>query len=414
MGINSDIKGYINYNILDSGIAEKIKQYLDDASTDKAKKLFDSLGERYEKEYCFSDLLEKLNKYEEKIGSLLLNYRNHYKHSANVFCLGLALYSKCDILNDFLNRIPDMQEQASEKFLLRWSIAACLHDVAYPLQMSIRNFTELISEHNKKSELGFLKINFDVIDSLNIIPILPYYFSMKDFSGGNHNIKRYIKTLLKKDYMQDTGLKLIANCLTNTSARENVPTILTCNTMHEILCSYVKHCFEKGIVDHGLFGALIILKELSELYKKKINSDSDWLIKDFYYHIVESATAIFLHTTYENLFLTESCLGYGKFKIESPSPLGCLLTLCDHLSEWDKEVTNPESNIPKGLTKCLKEEIFSLKIIGNSIKLKVPHYEYKKKDKHKYGKCDTYAKELKTEIKNIFDLNELTIKISGR
>ncbi|MCK4329128.1 hypothetical protein KAX02_04740 [candidate division WOR-3 bacterium] len=366
----------------------KINDYLLQSSDCNSKKLFEYLGKHYQKQGLFK-LLDKLKSYEEKVGFLLFDYKNHYKHSANVFLLGLVLYSKLDKLRKNLERFPKFSKLSSEekrnKFLLRWCIAACLHDVAYPIEMSIISFKQLIDKYAKRKEpIIPLRLNFHTIVPLNIIPKLP---SLDGFC-------------LQEDYVKDTALKLIANSLTNTQGRPSIPSILTCDTMHEVLFEYVKECFERGIVDHGLFGALIILKEAYIMYK-----NNNWNPRGFYYHIVEAATAIFLHNTYEHLFVKESFYGYGKLKLKYPCSLGYLLILCDHIADWDKVLPKPED---EKINKLLIQENFSLHIEKDKIVLNVPHYVY---EKGKY-KGKTYANRFGKKLNNIFDMRELKIEVS--
>jgi hypothetical protein len=114
------------------------------------------------------------------------------------------------------------------------------------------------------------------------------------------------------------------------------------------------------MIDHGAFSSFILLKCVYELYKDNPN----WNIDDFYYEVVDSATAIFLHIAYKYADLAE-IFGNGKFEYDSPNPLGFLLFLSDSVCEW-----------LRGKRRNLKK--YGIKVNGECITFKMPKSKQKK------------------------------------
>jgi hypothetical protein len=100
------------------------------------------------------------------------------------------------------------------------------------------------------------------------------------------------------------------------------------DTLLKIIEKYYESNLKKGRIDHGAFSAVILLNRIHNLDELK-----DWPTEDFYYEIVDAATAIFLHNAYRYSPLRQ-LFGEGIFKYDSPSSLGYLLYLCDSLCEW--------------------------------------------------------------------------------
>lgn len=84
-------------------------------------------------------------------------------------------------------------------------------------------------------------------------------------------------------------------------------------------------------MDHGVVAALLALKRTHQFYE----DDQSFDVRDFYYEIVDSATAIFLHNFYFRHMFGQG-IGYEKFCHDFPNPLGYLLCLCDTLCEWQR------------------------------------------------------------------------------
>ena len=89
--------------------------------------------------------------------------------------------------------------------------------------------------------------------------------------------------------------------------------------------------------DHGKFSSFILLHEMHNLYTKgregRTTSTTSFHRPNFYYDIMDSAVAIYMHNPLKWFKL------YDKWGTYTPliiPPLSYLLALCDQLVEWDK------------------------------------------------------------------------------
>lgn len=83
----------------------------------------------------------------------------------------------------------------------------------------------------------------------------------------------------------------------------------------------------------------MVLKRVHELYEER----PDWDIRNFYYEVVDSATAIFLHNVYKYSDL-KNIFGNGIYRYDFPSSLGYLLFVADTICEWMRNGTS-DSNL---------------------------------------------------------------------
>jgi hypothetical protein len=287
-----------------------IRNFLQHHDASSAAQLFNFIHRVQEKEPLYN-LLKELRRYERNFLDIVPENREHFVHSASVYVLGLGIYNAS---NDFRQAViterhqPDSTHAQKTSFLFRWSLAACLHDLAYPLELNIKSFNKYSKRlHGIDDEnCSFLTINHDIYELFNILPII------KPDSGMS-------------DIQRDTALGLIANFLTS---KRNRNSRVTYDTLLTIIERYLKNGLDSGQIDHGAFSAFVLLKLVHDLYEK-----SDWDIRNFYYEVVDSATAIFLHNAYKYSMLRD-IYGEGKYKYDSPSPLGYLLYFCDSICEW--------------------------------------------------------------------------------
>jgi hypothetical protein len=262
---------------------------------------------------CIFTLLDDLRLYEDAFLKIMPKLREHFLHSASVYVLGLAIYNNCAPLREALKRKrhkKDDENKQKSSFLFRWPLAACLHDIAYPLELSLKSFNQFskkMHEIDDNSNYSFVKISSDIYEKLNLLPIIR-------------------RNLELTEIQKDTLLGLIANHLTNMDESRLSNTTLL-NIIERKLCNDLN----SGRIDHGVFSALILLKRVHELYE---NSEYD--IKDYYFKVVDSATAIFLHNFYKYSSLKD-IYGQGKFRYDFPNALGYLLFLTDTMCEWCRE-----------------------------------------------------------------------------
>jgi hypothetical protein len=286
--------------------------FLRNPNADTTLSLYNFIAEIHKKGYVFN-LMDDLRVYEEGFTNIIPEHRDHYLHSASVYVLGLAIYNNCKYLRRALNTERHENRNVHDQkasFLFRWSLAACLHDLAYPLELSLKSFNRysaFLHEIQDRKEYSFININSDIYQRFNLLPIIePDNVAM----GA---------------VRKDTALGMIANRLTGDRLR-NAP--ITYETLLEVLEKHISDNLAIGRIDHGIFSSFIILKRVHELYKKH-----EWNIWDYYYEVVDAATAIFLHNSYRYSEL-KNIFGDGKFHYDYPSSLGYLLYLSDTLCEW--------------------------------------------------------------------------------
>lgn len=306
-----------DYLSLTEGHKRTILNFLNNPVPETASDVFRFIQDRHEKEVVFT-LLNNLKLYEKGFKEMLPDHRDHYLHSASVYVLGLAIYNSYPRIRSSLQigAHDHTDEELRKSFLFRWALSACLHDIAYPLEIALRSFNKYSNTLHRleDSDKGsFLKIDPSIYDDLNLLPIL--------------NPRAYIG--MQK---RDTGLGLIADHLTRGTADWESP--LTYETLLDFLSSHLEKNLKSGRIDHGVFSALILLNRTHRLYQQQI-----WDDKDFYFDIVDAATAIFLHNSYIYSKLKD-IFGEGSFLFDHPSSLGFLLFLCDSFCEWSRGRTS--------------------------------------------------------------------------
>ena len=289
---------------------EKIRAFLNRPTTDTAKDLYEFISKVHKKQFVV-DLVDNLHLHESNLKNILPNHRDHYIHSVNVYLIGLAIVNSSRYFAEKLlsQTITTSFLLSRETFHFRWVLAACLHDIAYPLELGLKTFnkfTKYFEGTSNSDKANFLRVEPEIYNQLKILPKLP--------TGDS-----------ERGPIRDTALGLIAQHLVNSY---NGQCCLEFATLHSGLEDYFFGNLIRGRVDHGIFSAFITLKKIHELYKEN-GWDPDW----YYDGVVDSSTAIFLHNSYKYSFLKD-VFGEGKFKAGLPSPLGFLLFISDTLSEW--------------------------------------------------------------------------------
>ncbi|MCP3942758.1 MAG: hypothetical protein GY710_14910 [Desulfobacteraceae bacterium] len=330
--------------MIEEKLKNGIENFVDNPNEEQAKDLYEKIKESKlikNKENIF-DRVDDLLDYEKTFKNIIPRHRDHYRHSLSVYLLGLGIYNSCKKIRSAINEdtFAESLDSAKNSFLLRWSLTACLHDSAYPLELTLKAFNQYSKGMHKKqfnnnSESGnkkkedffsFASIQNSLYKKFNILPII-------DADGPDFYKKK------------DTALGLIANRLANPPQNRRIKkSLLSYETLvtylNEELDSYLKN----GRIDHGIFSAIILLNRAHELYsnayldkKKKASKVTiDWPTKEFYCEVVDAATAIFLHNFYKFSSL-KNWFGKGFYKYNTPNPLGFLLFFCDTLCEWLRE-----------------------------------------------------------------------------
>lgn len=303
-----------NLNIY-NGHKDLIQDFLDNPKHETARKLFTFIAHIHRKNYVF-DLMSDLKIYEEGFKKILPDHREHYLHSANVYCLGLALYNCCRPLREALitpRHNPENNHEQRISFLFRWSLASCLHDVCYPFELSVKGFNDYSKFLHGGIERNDLIINSSILSYFDDTPVIE-----------RGKLEQDIPAFLKKN----SAIGLISSYVYYIS---NGYKDIKYSQVKNFIRSEIIKNLKLGIFDHGIFSSLIVIKRIHELYWKK----EDWNVFDFYFEVIDSATAIFLHNFYKFSNL-KSLLESTKFNHHFPSPLGYLLCLCDTLCEWNR------------------------------------------------------------------------------
>ena len=275
-------------------------------------------------ENSFSDIVDILLQYEDTAATLIEKQRDHVVHSVNVFLSGLCIYAASPAFREaFAASVPEKEYRSAystknEEFFYRWGIASLFHDVGYPLEIvgrQLDEFVGLIADADGKDIKVKARISFDNLDELRTVSeVLP----RDDFSSGYADA-----------YPETAGLDLLkANDLLALRIHQALGTDL--KLLREKLDDFVRAMGETGMIDHGYYSALIVLKWYGFLIQSnRYNSDY------FYWPVLDSAAAILLHNWYK-LFLQKEPFLHGAMKA-SADPIAFLLILCDELQEWNRE-----------------------------------------------------------------------------
>ena len=301
--------------------------------------------EHHEKAEPFYRVLQQIGKIEEGVQRFNPYIRDHISHSVYVYLLGIVLIQK------FANRVRNW-------FPFRWKLASLLHDFGNP--------PHLLS-NSLKDYLSATEIDVTTAEHTRI----QTSFS---FEG--------IETLKHRQGKPDNGFEYIQNRLRNWG--------ISIDIKHEF-----NRNLENGKIEHGILGALLVLRNIDKLYSihnpRDIETDSElqrvygrfseqvgWGRNHFDEEIVDACAAISLHSLAGELSNLE--ISYED------SPLGFLLVLCDTIQEWDRfspgqRVYDPHSvkvefrddlpcvtlSMPSGKVRLIRNIIEKLRIYGERI-----------------------------------------------
>ena len=273
----------------------------------------------------FIDLLDVLKSYEENAAVLIDKQRDHYIHSVNVFILGLCIYAgnrnyREAFQSAVLNRedYPFAYYTKHEEFFYRWGLASLFHDVGYPVEIvgrQVNKFVDFASDVDGKDGKVNVQLAFENFNELNRInEVIPKRrFTECYFSRYEDSI--YIDTLKPLD--------LLAHKL-HTSLGVDL------STAKLTLDNFVHVMAKGGFIDHGYYGAIIVLKWYGYLIQSA-NYKPDY----FFWPVLDSASAILLHNCYRNI-MQKKPFNLGVLSPATHS-IAFLLILCDELQEWNRE-----------------------------------------------------------------------------
>lgn len=346
-----DIESGYDYKV---SLLSNINLFLENPIELNAEQVYSSFFTAYwiggEQSNPFLELVKMVSSYEQTAGSLIKKHRDHYSHAVYVFLLGLVFFqNNRNIKSDFNGYISasdykDAYTTTNEEFFYRWGLASLFHDVAYPLEITIKQLNEY---YHFTSTYGielpakkFLNIQgFEDYKELYALPPSASY--IEAFNLKYPNLTETTET---------QGCMLLARDLSKTF-------LLDEKSISSAVFEYDKNV-SQGIVDHAYFGALICMKWHSALFKEQ-----EWNPAYFYYPVLDSATSIFLHNSYKHLLMKKFNLGVLQYR---EKPIAYLLMFADLLQEWGRQEYGLESP-----DKCVFKDIDLLfGETGDTIKIK--------------------------------------------
>ena len=312
-------------------ILDSIMKFLDIKTADSAYNVYKTFFIAYwigiqNKKNPFLRLPQIMKEFEENAGCLLEKHRDHYVHTLFVFILGLAIYEKNDDFKKYFNeyalnknKYPDSYDTKNEEFFYRWGLASLFHDIAYPLEITLKQANKYLDfiwsypeEITKDSKIKMELSDFEKF--MNLPAIKP------DARFEDKFFKKYHESKCK---FHDDAISILSQSISSNFS-------LDINEIKINLINFVKSMKENSFMDHGFYSAVIMLRWYYYLVKT-----TNWNPSYFYFPVVDSASAIFLHNYYKH-GLMKKPFNLGCMKAKS-HPIAYLLILCDELQEWNRK-----------------------------------------------------------------------------
>lgn len=231
------------------------------------------------------------------------------------------------------SHLPRVLEDIDAVFRRRWGLSAILHDAAYPIELAAKQIDDYVAKTIAPLGCTFspcprpFGLNFNRVCDFVAIPLVQNVCSDR-FSSLMYG---------------DNSLTLIAANLSHKLHVEYSP-----QTLAHMMMSWLESSLANGWVDHGVFSALLMLRQvnhelLSRLGEKSRETDLVFDNKTrrvtehyqasaaefFYVECVDAAAAVYLHNTKRIVDLFKSRpIDYRTH------PFAWLLFLCDQLQEW--------------------------------------------------------------------------------
>lgn len=229
--------------------------------------------------------------------------------------------------------LPRSLEDIDAVFKRRWGLTALLHDAAYPIELAAKQIDDYVDKTITPLGCSFspcpkpFGLTFNRICDFITVPLI------QNVCSDRFNPRMY----------GDNAVLLLATNLSHKLHVEYSP-----DTLSRIMVSWMEAGLSSGIVDHGVFSALLMLRQVNHELLAKLgeNRRSNSLVFDndarrvtddykasavefFYIECIDAAAAIYLHNTktYVGL-LRDRPLDYRSH------PFAWLLFLCDQLQEW--------------------------------------------------------------------------------
>lgn len=311
-------------------IFSSIHKFLNKSTPENAYAVYETFFKAYwigtqRNENPFLKLTEKMKQFEELAGKLTSKQRDHYVHSIFVFLLGLVVYEQnkyfrktFDLYALDKQKYFDCYDTKHEEFFYRWGLASLFHDIAYPLEITLKQaslYTDFICDYPEKKEnkLGIKMELYNFEDFIELPTIEPSPSYKCEF------LKKY------PNYKQHFHSDAIAILSESISSNFN----LNFNDINKNIRKYVEDMHSKSLIDHGFYSAVIMLHWYHYLVR-----ETNWNPSYFYYPISDASCAIFLHNFFEYGLMNSFDL--DPLNPET-HPIGYLLILCDQLQEWNRQ-----------------------------------------------------------------------------
>jgi hypothetical protein len=231
------------------------------------------------------------------------------------------------------SHLPQCLEDVDTVFRRGWGLVALLHDAAYPIELAARQIDDYVERTITPLGCSFspcpkpFGLTFNRICDFITVPLI------QNVCSGKFNSVMY----------GDNSVMLLA---ANLSHKLHVE--YSADTLARMMISWLEAGLAGGQIDHGVFSALLILRQtnhelLEKLGERRRNSElvvdnaqrritefhAASAVEFFYIECVDAAAAVYLHNakTYIDLF-KDRPLDYRNH------PIAWLLFLCDQLQEW--------------------------------------------------------------------------------
>ncbi len=312
-----------------SFLAEAARAFLDDETPENAFAVYRNFFDSYRitlpgRSDLFLDLVDLLRDYEKTAATLIEKQRDHFIHSVNVFLTGLAIWEQNPRLRAaFDAAVPEEGFDAArrtkyEEFFFRWGLASLFHDVGYPVEIvgnQINRFIRMIADADGDEVKVRAQISYQNFAELNHIrELVPKRSFTKAYYDAYESCS-YVDLLTPLDLIAHRIHRCFATDLAGTKAA---------------LDRFVDDMAASGFIDHGYYSALIVLKWYGYAMQRAGEDP-----RRFFWPVVDSAAAIFLHNYYRNV-LQKPPFSLGPMRA-ADDPIAFLLILCDELQEWHRE-----------------------------------------------------------------------------
>ncbi len=269
-------------------------------------RIFKKVLSRHAKNQPFYEVLKYAGKIESGIQIFNPTLRDHLTHSVYVYLLGLSVLPP-----QFHNRF-DLQE---ENIGFQWKLASLLHDVGSPPSLLCYSMKSYLDRLQKDSTFDFFYPKISI---------------------------QNLETLHKRPRSPNNSFTLIERKLTEWDIDFDIR-------------EEFKKGLKKGDIDHGILGALLVLKIIDDKYCQNnpnhyvhenefIENEREkeaWSRHFFDDDVVAAATAISVHNIIDR---TDSIIKFEK------TPILYLLILADTLQEWDRYSPKARMSDPYALS----------------------------------------------------------------